>query len=115
MLRKRDLVDILQPDIIWCGGLTPFIKICHVAESAGISVIPHGSGGTAYGQHACYGLTAVPMIECSGPVMTEPGVPLHEKDRLPGTVAPFEGKLKPSDEPGFGLNLKREWFPSFFD
>ena len=111
---KEGLVDILQPDIIWCGGLTPLIKICHVAESAGLSVIPHGSGGTAYGQHACYGLTAVPMIECSGPVMTEPGVPLHEKDRLPGTVAPFEGKLKPSDEPGFGLNLKREWFPAFF-
>ena len=111
---KEGLVDILQPDIIWCGGLTPLIKICHVAESAGMNVIPHGSGGTAYGQHACYGLTAVPMIECSGPVMTEPGVPLHEKDRLPGTVAPFEGKLKPSDEPGFGLNLKREWFPGFF-
>ena len=79
---KEGLVDILQPDIIWCGGLTPLIKICHIAESAGLSVIPHGSGGTAYGQHACYGLAAVPMIECSGPVMTEPGVPLHEKDSV---------------------------------
>ena len=76
------LVDIMQPDIIWVGGLTPLINICHIAEAAGIAVIPHGSGGTAYGQHACYGLTAVPMIECSGPVMTEPGVPLDEKDRL---------------------------------
>ena len=33
---KEGLVDILQPDVIWCGGLTPLIKICHVAESAGI-------------------------------------------------------------------------------
>ena len=108
------LVDILQPDILWVGGLTPLIKICHIAESAGISVIPHGSGGTAFGQHACYGLTAVPMIECSGPVMTEPGVPLEEKDRLPGTPVPRNGHLRPSDAPGFGLELKREWFPAFF-
>ncbi|MBM3957898.1 MAG: hypothetical protein FJ313_07590 [Gemmatimonadetes bacterium] len=108
------LVDILQPDITWCGGLTPLIKICHVAEAAGISVIPHGSGGSAYGQHACYGLAAIPMIECSGPVMTEPGVPLEEKDRLPGTPVPKHGHLKPSDGPGFGLVLKREWFPPFF-
>lgn len=112
---KEGLIDIFQPDIIWCGGLTPLIKICHIAEAAGITVIPHGSGGTAYGQHACYGLSAVPMIECSGPVMTEAGVPLAEKDRLPGTVAPFKGKLKPTDAPGFGLELKREWFPPFFD
>ena len=108
------LVDILQPDILWVGGMTPLVKICHIAEGAGLSVIPHGSGGTAYGQHACYGLSAVPMIECSGPVMTERGVPLHEKDRLPGTVAPERGKLRPTDSPGFGLELKREWFPRFF-
>ena len=27
---------------------------------------------------------------------------------------PFNRNLKPSDEPGFGLNLRREWFPPFF-
>jgi L-rhamnonate dehydratase len=110
----RGLIDIFQPDIIWVGGLTPLIKICHIAEAAGISVIPHGGGGTAFGQHACYGLAAVPMIECSGPVMTEPGVPLEEKDRLPGTPAPKDGTLIPSDAPGFGLELRREWLPAFF-
>ena len=108
------LVDVLQPGILWCGGLTPLVKICHLAEAAGIAVVPHGGGGTAYGQHACYGLSAVQMIECSGPVMTEPGVPLEEKDRLPGTPVPSDGHLKPSDGPGFGLELRREWFPGFF-
>jgi L-rhamnonate dehydratase len=110
----RGLIDILQPDIIWVGGLTPLIKICHIAEAAGVSVIPHGGGGTAYGQHACYGLAAIPMIECSGPVMTPPGVPLDEKDRLPGTPVPRAGLLRPSDAPGFGLELLREWLPPFF-
>ncbi|MCH7735038.1 MAG: L-rhamnonate dehydratase [Chloroflexi bacterium] len=111
---SEGLVDVLQPDILWCGGLTALVKICHIAEAAGIAVIPHGGGGTAYGQHACWGLSGVPMIECSGPVMTEPGVPLEEKDRLPGTPVPSEGRLHPSDAPGFGLELKREWLPGFF-
>ena len=108
------LVDILQPDIIWVGGLSAIVRICHIADGAGIAVIPHGGGGTAYGQHACYGLSAIPMIECSGPVMTEPGVPLEEKDRLPGTQVPKDGHLRPSDAPGFGLELEREWLPPFF-
>ena len=111
---RLGLVDLLQPDILWVGGMTPLAKICSIAEAAGITVIPHGSGGTPYGQHASYGLTAIPMIECSGPVMTPEGVPLDEKDRLPGQRVPKDGVLTPSHEPGFGIELKREWLPPFF-
>ena len=53
------------------------------------------------------------MIECSGPVITPIGVPLEEKDRFPGTNVPVDGALVPSDSPGFGLEIKREWFPDF--
>ena len=35
------LADILQPDIDWAGGVTGLLKICHIAEAAGIAVIPH--------------------------------------------------------------------------
>ena len=55
------------------------------------------------------------MIECSGPVMTEEGVPLAEKDRLPGQQVPKDGVLTPSTQPGFGIELKREWLPPFFN
>jgi L-rhamnonate dehydratase len=54
------------------------------------------------------------MIECSGPVITAIGVPLEEKDRFPGTNVPENGTLIPSNAPGFGLEIKREWFPNFF-
>ena len=111
---SKGLVDILQPDITWVGGLTAVIRIVHIAEAAGIDVILHGGGGSVFGQHASYGLTGIPMIECSGPVITAIGVPLHEKDRFPGTPVPDNGKLIPSDAPGFGFEIKREWFPDFF-
>jgi len=111
---SKGIVDILQPDITWVGGLSAIIKIAHIAESAGIDVILHGGGGSVYGQHASYGLTGISMIECSGPVITPIGVPLEEKDRFPGTPIPKDGTIIPSDAPGFGLEIKKEWFPDFF-
>ena len=42
------VVDVLQPDIQWVGGVTATVKICHIAEAAGISVIPHGGVNDAY-------------------------------------------------------------------
>ena len=67
---SKGIIDILQPDITWVGGLSAIIKIVHIAEAAGIDVILHGGGGSAFGQHASYGLTGISMIECSGPVIT---------------------------------------------
>ena len=29
----RRLVDIFQPDVLWCGGITSAAKICHIAEA----------------------------------------------------------------------------------
>ena len=111
---SKGIIDILQPDITWVGGLSAIIKIVHIAESAGIDVILHGGGGSAFGQHASYGLTGISMIECSGPVITPIGVPLEEKDRFPGTPVPRDGTIIPSDAPGFGLEMKKEWLPDFF-
>ncbi len=111
---SKGIIDILQPDITWVGGLSAIIKIVHIAESTGIDVILHGGGGSAFGQHASYGLTGISMIECSGPVITPIGVPLEEKDRFPGTPVPKDGTIIPSDAPGFGLEMKKEWLPDFF-
>ena len=92
--------------------MSAIIKIVHIAEAAGIDVILHGGGGSAFG-YASYGLTGISMIECSGPVITPIGVPLEEKERFPGTPVPKDGTITPSDAPGFGLEIKREWFPDF--
>jgi L-rhamnonate dehydratase len=100
---SRHLVDIFQPDINWVGGLTPLVKICAIAEAAGISVIPHGGGNTPYGQHACYALPAIPWAECF--ISSAPGVPLEQAVRLPGMAVPENGKLIPSNAPGFGVDI----------
>ncbi len=40
-LIERARVDILQPDLTRCGGLTVGRKIVHMAERANVAVIPH--------------------------------------------------------------------------
>mgnify|MGYP003324204450 CR=1 FL=1 len=66
---SKHLVDIMQPDISWVGGMTAIVKICAIAEAANISVIPHGGGNTPYGQHACFAMPAIPWTECSSGIL----------------------------------------------
>ena len=101
------VVDVLQPDIQWVGGVTATVKICHIAEAAGISVIPHGGVNDAYGQHLCFAMPNIPWGEFF--VGSAPGVPLSEGARLtPGMSVPERGQVVPSDSPGFGIGLTKE-------
>jgi L-rhamnonate dehydratase len=104
----RRVVDIFQPDVLWCGGITGAVKICHIAEAAGISVIPHASMNYPFGQHLVYAMPAAVWGERSEGV-SPPGVPLAEMTRLPGTPAVENGRVRPSDAPGFGLEITRDW------
>ena len=100
-------VDYLQPDIQWVGGMTALVKICHIAEAAGISVIPHGGASTSYGQHACYAMPTIPLGEYF--MQTPPGMPLDHFDRsgteAAGVSVPKDGNVIPNDAPGFGIEL----------
>ncbi len=40
-------VDVLQPDIYWCGGLSEISKIAALASTYDVPVIPHGHSTTA--------------------------------------------------------------------
>jgi L-alanine-DL-glutamate epimerase-like enolase superfamily enzyme len=39
---EKDALDILQPDIYWCGGLSETLKITAYATAHDLIVIPHG-------------------------------------------------------------------------
>lgn len=99
----RRSVDIFQPDIGWAGGMTGCLKIAHIAEGAGLSVILHAGINTPYGQHFSLANTNCPMGEYF--VASAPGVPFAEVRLTPGTQTPQGGSVMPSDEPGFGLGL----------
>jgi L-rhamnonate dehydratase len=100
---QNRVADILQPDIMWCGGASTLLKIAAAADAGGTSVIIHGGGNNVYGQHFSYSSAVTPWLECF--VGTPVGVPLEECWGMPGQAVPKDGWLVPSDAPGFGLEV----------
>ena len=106
-LIEHRAIDIAQPDLKWCGGLTEAIKIYTIAEAAGIATIPHAGVGTPWGQHFAMAMPESPMAEFW--MGSDPGVPLEEVCPIPGMPMPKDGYVVPSDAPGFGMEIKDEW------
>ncbi|MDE0042967.1 MAG: L-rhamnonate dehydratase [Candidatus Poribacteria bacterium] len=106
-LVENRAVDIVQPDIEWCGGLSEAIKIYTIAEAAGISTIPHTGAGTPWGQHFGIAMPESPMAEFW--MGSDPGIPLDEVCPIPGMPVPVNGDVIPSDAPGFGMEIAANW------
>jgi L-rhamnonate dehydratase len=103
---ERRCVDVLQPDLKFCGGLTEALKIYAIGEAAGIATSPHSGADAPFGQHFSVAMPECPIAEFW--LASDPGVPLAEYVRIPGTPMPVNGKLVPSDAPGFGLEIREQ-------
>jgi L-rhamnonate dehydratase len=99
----RRYVDIFQPDINWAGGFSGLRRIAHIAEAAGIEIIPHAGMNTPYGQHFTFATPNANWGEYF--VGGGPGVPLKATTAYPGVAVPENGRLVPGDAPGFGLDV----------
>lgn len=99
-------VDILQPDMMWLGGLTEALRVSAMAAAYDIPVVPHGSGAYSYHfvmaqPHSafCEYLISSPAGDTIEPVFGT----LFE-----GEILPEQGRIHPGDAPGFGLTLNRD-------
>ena len=99
-------LDILQPDLMWMGGLTEALRVSAMASAYDIPVVPHGSG--AYSYHFVQSQPNIPFSEY---VNTSPGGDAIEPvfgTLFDGDDVPIDGQITPSDRPGFGLTLRRD-------
>lgn len=103
MMLEMDCVDILQPDVGWCGGITELLKISSLADAAGKLVVPHGS--SVYSYHFVITRQNSPFAEflMMHPAATEV-VPMFAPLLLDEPV-PVNGRMKLPDTPGFGVRL----------
>ncbi len=60
-------VDVLQPDVMWMGGLTEALRVSAMAAAYDIPVVPHGSGPYSY-----HFVTSQPHIPFGEYVNTSP-------------------------------------------
>ncbi|WP_040984453.1 L-rhamnonate dehydratase [Oceanobacillus jeddahense] len=106
MLLEFTDIDIVQPDVGWCGGLTELIKIGNLAESHGKYVIPHGSG--VYSYHYVITKTNSPFAEYLVMSPNADEVVPQYFPLLEGEIIPENGKVKINDKPGFGVTLAKD-------
>lgn len=94
-------VDILQPDIRWCGGLTETLRIAAMASAFDIPVIPHCGG--VYSYHFAMAQPNVPCVEYFNASVTgEEMVSVHGPV-VSGEPLPHNGEIILTDAPGWGL------------
>ena len=113
-------VDILQPDVCGCGGITEMRKIISAAETAGIRVVPHVWGTAIAVSASLHMLAAL----APSPVRHVPRQPMLEFDqthnpfRMAIVKEPIEardGKVAVPTGPGLGIEIERSVLESFVD
>ena len=97
-------VDLIQPDIANCGGLTQARKIAALAEAHGVGLAPHNPNGALATAAAVQLAASIPNFT----LLETIGGP--EDDALNRTVVrnPLrsrDGQLTVPDTPGIGVEL----------
>jgi L-rhamnonate dehydratase len=105
-LLHYNAVDIWQPEIQYCGGMTEMRHIGSMALANGIPLIPHAGGA----QDVIHYLATLPQLTWAETTLPPPGGPpevyeMFEEQRLV-TRGPDGIYFQPSDEPGFGLDIE---------
>ena len=99
-------VELIQPDVMWMGGPTEFLRVAAIASAKSVDLVPHGCG--VYGYYMAMALDQVPMAEFM--MMSDRGDKIQPNFGVMFTNEPLPvgGYIDLPDSPGFGLNLDRE-------
>ena len=95
-------VDIVMPDVKYCGGMLELKKIAALAEAAGIPVSPHGPAspvGNLAAAHVCAGMPNFQILEHSFGEVPWRAEIVDPPEEMNG------GYLTLSSRPGLGVNL----------
>jgi len=112
LLRNKS-VDIIQPDICACGGLTEAKRIAALASTYGVDVIPH-TWGTAIGIHVA--LHFIANLESVPGRMKKPDFFMEYdqtenglRDKLSYPLIEMkDGMIEVPNRPGLGIDIDEE-------
>jgi D-galactarolactone cycloisomerase len=109
-LIDRRAVDIIQPDVTKCGGLSEARKLGWAAYDHGVLLVPHG-WNTAIGVAADLALAAA--LPVARWVEYQTGVPYIEEIIDPPFALDSDGLLRIPTGPGLGVMLNRDAIARF--
>lgn len=104
LIEHRDL-DIIQPDVMWLGGLTELLRVAAMAAAYDIPVVPHASGSYSY--HFVLSQPNTPFQEYLANSPDGKSVLPVFGDLFVDEPIPTKGYLTKADldKPGFGLEI----------
>lgn len=108
-LIERQLVDIIQPDVCHCGGISELRRIASAAETYYIRVAPHNPNGPVATAASIQLSAAIPNFDILEYAMPSPESMKIVKD-LPKQQ---EGYFLITDTPGLGIDLDEEAMKEF--
>jgi D-galactarolactone cycloisomerase len=109
-LAEQESLDIFQPDLAYCGGITEFLKINGIASAAHVDLVPHCWGLKINQAAAAAAIAILPenpgRFECR-PIYLEMDQTEHAVRDSIFTKAHVikEGYLQFNDLPGLGVEL----------
>lgn len=100
-------VDIVQPDVLYVGGICRALRVAKMAEAAGIPCTPHAANQSMVTLFTAHLLGA---INSAGPYL-EFSIEddMWTKDLFHPALEVRDGKIMISDEPGWGVTINPAW------
>lgn len=117
-------IDIAQPDITVCGGLTEFLRIRDFATAYGVTVIPHAWGSGIAMAVALSALSSMPLEPHTANPVPFQNEPMIEYDRnfnplrdelLVNNISIEDGRVKAPQGPGLGVDIDRNVLEKYSD
>lgn len=110
-ITRRKVVDVVQPDILYLGGICRTLEVCRMASEAGLPVTPHAANLGLVTLFTMHLLRAIPnagkYLEFSieGPDFYpwQYGVLRTDPYKI------VDGQAEVTDAPGWGVEIDPEW------
>ena len=104
-------VDIVQPDILYLGGISRTLRVCTMARAAGLPVTPHAAN---LGLVTLFTMHLLRAIEGAGKYLE---FSIEGLDYYPWQTGLFvespydivDGMVTIQDKPGWGIEIDPEW------
>jgi L-alanine-DL-glutamate epimerase-like enolase superfamily enzyme len=103
-------VDVVQPDVLYLGGMTRTLEVASYAARAGLPVTPHSANMSLV---TVFTLHLMAAIEGAGPYVEfsiePPGYQSWELGIYSPALKIRDGKVAVPDGPGWGVDINQSW------